>query len=298
MVLFVCGQLLLVASLAFLLSVSVDNPLGAVGGAVLLVVVSNILDQITALGVCRTFQNIRLFANMTAIENVLVGMHTRVRAGLWDALVHTPRFRESERTLWGNGLALLERVGLAEAARKRVGTYSKGMRQRLGLAQALLGQPRALLLDEPTTGLDPALRQSFYEIVREMRDGGASVLLSSHALAELEGEVDRIVVMNLGRKMADGSIHDLRKLAGMSARVRIRVPEGRAVELAQFRDWTALPDRMLETRCDERRVLPLLRTLPDWAQDVEVLRPTLDEVYASFLGRGDQESSVQQREAA
>src|SRR5205807_7621387 len=69
-------------------------------------------DQITALGVCRTFQNIRLFANMTAIENVLVGMHARVRAGLWDALVHTPRFRESEATLWRHGLELLERVGL------------------------------------------------------------------------------------------------------------------------------------------------------------------------------------------
>jgi Cu-processing system ATP-binding protein len=194
--------------------------------------------------------------------------------------------------------ALLERVGLGAAARQRVGTYSKGMRQRLGLAQALLGQPRALLLDEPTAGLDPALRQSFYEILRDVRAGGGTVLLSSHALAELEGEVDRIVVMHLGRKMADGSIHDLRKLAGMSARVRIRVPEGRSAELAQLRDWSALPGRILETRCDETRILALLRALPDWAEDVEVLRPSLDEVYASFLGRGDQKSPIKQQDAA
>src|SRR4051794_23677343 len=83
---------------------------------------------------------------------------------------------------------LLERVGLTGAAHRRVGTYSKGMRQRLGLAQALLGSPRALLLDEPTTGLDPALRRSFYAILHELRDEGAAILLSSHALTELEGE--------------------------------------------------------------------------------------------------------------
>jgi Cu-processing system ATP-binding protein len=81
---------------------------------------------------------------------------------------------------------LLDRVGLSAAADRRVGTYSKGMRQRLGLAQALLGEPRVLLLDEPTTGLDPALRQSFYEIVQGLRDRGATVFLSSHALTELE----------------------------------------------------------------------------------------------------------------
>src|SRR5579859_627099 len=96
---------------------------------------------------------------------------------------------------------LLERVGIAKAAAQRVGTYSKGMRQRLGLAQALLGTPRLLLLDEPTSGLDPALRQSFYEIVRALRDQGAAVLLSSHALTEIEAQVDRIVIMNRGRKV-------------------------------------------------------------------------------------------------
>ena len=178
---------------------------------------------------------------------------------------------------------LLELVGLTQAARQRVGSYSKGMRQRLGLAQALLGQPRALLLDEPTTGLDPALRQSFYEIIRVRRDAGTMVLLSSHALAELEGEVDRVVVMNRGRKMADGSIQDLRRLAGIRPRVRVRLPELVAADDAPWPGWSARPGGLLETECDEANILPLLRTLPATAVDVEVLRPSLDEIYARFL---------------
>ena len=100
---------------------------------------------------------------------------------------------------------LLDRVGLTDAADRRVGTYSKGMRQRLGLAQALLGRPRVLLLDEPTTGLDPALRQTFYEILNELRDDGATVLISSHALNELEDRAEHVLIMNRGR--AGGAGH-------------------------------------------------------------------------------------------
>src|SRR5690606_32977241 len=94
-----------------------------------------------------------------------------------------------------NNAALLSRVGIAQAASRRVGGYSKGMRQRLALAQALLGTPKVLLLDEPTTGLDPASRLLFYDIVRELREAGAAILLSTHALAELEGLADRVIVM-------------------------------------------------------------------------------------------------------
>ena len=94
---------------------------------------------------------------------------------------------------------LLDLVGLTEAADRRVGTYSKGMRQRLGLAQALLGGPRLLLLDEPTTGLDPALRRHFYRIVGDLARGGTAVLISSHALAELEDFAERVVILDRGR---------------------------------------------------------------------------------------------------
>ena len=97
-------------------------------------------------------------------------------------------------------LGLLDLVGIETAATRRVGTYSKGMRQRLGLAQALIGDPQLLLLDEPTTGLDPALRLSFYEIVQSLRDRGATVVLSSHALAELGEQAGprRIIMMPSG----------------------------------------------------------------------------------------------------
>jgi Cu-processing system ATP-binding protein len=105
--------------------------------------------------------------------------------------------------------ALLERVGLADAADRRVGAYSKGMRQRLGLAQALLGEPRVLLLDEPTTGLDPALRQAFYDMIETLRAGGTTVLISSHVLTELEERAGRVIIMNRGIKVADGSLDDL-----------------------------------------------------------------------------------------
>jgi Cu-processing system ATP-binding protein len=167
--------------------------------------------------------------------------------------------------------ALLERVGLGAAGRRRVGTYSKGMCQRLGLAQALLGRPRALLLDEPTSGLDPAARQDLYAIMRDLRDNGACVLISSHALAELEGQADRVVVMRHGRKVADGTLSTLRQLAGIRPLLRMRQANGRVVE----------------TSCEEAALPGLLRTLPSCATDIEIVRPSLDDIYAAFLRQED-----------
>ena len=159
------------------------------------------------------------------------------------------------------------------------------MRQRLGLAQALLGSPRALLLDEPTTGLDPALRQSFYEIIRDLCRDGAMALLSSHALAELEGQVDRVVVMNQGRKVADGGIADLRG----SRRHPAAHSAAPAVRAARGGEWARRLGRMdtdlrgqLELSCEESDVASVLRGLPGAAQDIEIIRPSLDELYAAF----------------
>jgi Cu-processing system ATP-binding protein len=184
---------------------------------------------------------------------------------------------------------MLERVGIAEAARRRVGEYSKGMRQRLGLAQALLGRPRALLLDEPTTGLDPALRQHFYDIIRELCRNGAMVLLSSHALAEVEGQADRVVVMNQGRKVADGSLAELRNLVGLRPRIRVRLPRApRAVANAPdaWSGWAPASDGVLELSCEEDEVASVLRGLPNSARDIEIIRPSLDDLYAAFQKGG------------
>ncbi|RUM95452.1 ABC transporter ATP-binding protein [Pseudaminobacter arsenicus] len=190
--------------------------------------------------------------------------------------------------------SLLERVGLGEAADRRVGTYSKGMRQRLGLAQALLGRPRVLLLDEPTTGLDPALRRSFYEIVAELRADGATVLLSSHALTELEGKADRVVIVNRGRKIADGTIEELRSIARLPTRVRVTLADSDAGSvddwIGRTGAWKRINGHMLEIDAEPDAKISLLRSAasPDAPViDLDVVPPTLDELYAHFLATGE-----------
>jgi Cu-processing system ATP-binding protein len=117
---------------------------------------------------------------------------------------------------------LLERVGLSSAAMRRVGTYSKGMRQRLGLAQALLGTPKLLLLDEPTTGLDPVLRQEFFQIIRELTVAGTTVVISSHILTELEARTDLVAIMREGQLVAHGDLDTLRREAGLPLTLRAK----------------------------------------------------------------------------
>jgi len=181
---------------------------------------------------------------------------------------------------------LLKRVGIAQAAKQRVGGYSKGMRQRLALAQALLGQPKILLLDEPTTGLDPASRLLFYEIVGELRHAGCAILLSTHALAELERQADRVIVMRRGQKIADGSLGDLRREAGLPVRIRISL-DNDIVQVAE--GWQRLGPRRLERSCTEAEKLAVLREVQAMpgVVDFELETPGLDEMYAQFLRRED-----------
>lgn len=116
---------------------------------------------------------------------------------------------------------LLDKVGLADAGGRRVRTYSKGMRQRLGLAQALLGKPDLVVLDEPTSGLDPQATHELYETVDELRTAGRSVLISSHVLAELEPHIDTALVLRHGRLVATGSVDALRRQSGLPDLVRV-----------------------------------------------------------------------------
>ncbi len=181
---------------------------------------------------------------------------------------------------------LLARVGILEAAGKRVGTYSKGMRQRLALAQALLGQPKILLLDEPTTGLDPASRADFYRILAELAAQGTAILLSSHALAELADQADRIVIMKNGVKTADGSLQELRQNAGLPTRLRVWYDDA---AIALPAPWQA--DGAGQWFCDvsEGEKTALLGGL--WQagtpRNIDMLPPALDDLYAHFLRRED-----------
>jgi Cu-processing system ATP-binding protein len=181
---------------------------------------------------------------------------------------------------------LLERVGLAPAADRKVGTYSKGMRQRLGLAQALLGRPRVLLLDEPTTGLDPALRQTFYKILNELRDDGATVLISSHALNELEDRAEQVLIMNRGLLVAQGTMAELRTISQLPIRVTIDL----APEMVAPPVWMngingAAADHHVLLVRDEAQKMALLRqaAADPSVRNIEVEAPTLDQLYAHFL---------------
>jgi len=206
-----------------------------------------------------------------------------------ETLVFYARLKREPPT---RAVALLDRVGLGAAASRRVGTYSKGMRQRLGLAQALLGEPQVLLLDEPTTGLDPQLRQDFYDIVGELRDRGATVLLSSHALTELEGRAERVLIMDRGSLVADGSIEELRRLARLPVRLRITSGNGAFPDqppnwLGPGEEWRRLDSgRIAEIACAGEAKMDLLRRITESGgsiADLDIIPPTLDELYAHFL---------------
>jgi Cu-processing system ATP-binding protein len=182
--------------------------------------------------------------------------------------------------------AFLDRVGLTDAADRRVGTYSKGMRQRLGLAQALLGRPRVLLLDEPTTGLDPALRQIFYEILNELRDDGATVLISSHALNELEDRAEHVLIMNRGLLVAQGTLAELRSISRLPIRVSLDFAPGASVPPAWMNGASAAtPHGRVLLVPDEARKMDLLRLAAGdpSVTNVEIAAPTLDDLYAHFL---------------
>lgn len=191
----------------------------------------------------------------------------------------------------GAAVGLLERVGLSHAATRRIGTYSKGMRQRVGLAQALIGTPRLLVLDEPTSGLDPVSRRDFYELLDGLAARGAAILLSSHALTEVEARTDRIVILSKGVMVAEGRLSDLRRGAALPVAMQVTARPGQGAALA-----LALPDAVaqgdtLHLSCDQEAKLPTLARisgLGDLVADLEVLPPSLEDIYSHFSRRDGQ----------
>ena len=163
-------------------------------------------DQITALGICRTFQNIRLFANMTAIENVLVGMNSRITLRLWDVLSHNPRFRRAESDLAARALGLLDRVGLQANANLVARNLPYGDRRRLELARALASEPALLLLDEPTAGMTQGEAGSLMRLLRGLvADLELAIILIEHNMRVVMEVSDRVTVLDHGEKIAEGA---------------------------------------------------------------------------------------------
>ena len=167
-------------------------------------------DEITALGVCRTFQNIRLFANMTAAENILVGMHSRIRLGLRDVLTRGRRFVDAEGALWQRAGVLLERVGLRGKGNEIARNLAYGEQRRLELARALASEPALLLLDEPTAGMTQAEAGTLMALLRRLvGELGLAIILIEHNMRVVMGVSDRVTVLDHGEKIAEGPPRDV-----------------------------------------------------------------------------------------
>jgi branched-chain amino acid transport system ATP-binding protein len=163
-------------------------------------------DQITTLGMCRTFQNIRLFSNMTVIENILVGMHSRLDLTVWDVLLRTARFRTVEAAALRRAGELLALVGLTGRGDELAANLAYGDRRRLEIARALASQPKLLLLDEPTAGMSPTEAQTLMAFLRRLRaDLGVTILLIEHNMRVVMGISDRVTVLDHGMKIAEGT---------------------------------------------------------------------------------------------
>ncbi|UFQ15042.1 MULTISPECIES: ABC transporter ATP-binding protein [Streptomyces] len=161
--------------------------------------------KVTAAGIARTFQNIRLFANMTVLENVLVGRHTRTKEGLWSALLRGPGFHRAEAASKARAMELLEFVGLADKAEHLSRNLPYGEQRKLEIARALASEPGLLLLDEPTAGMNPQETRATEELVFAIRDMGIAVLVIEHDMRFIFNLCDRVAVLVQGEKLVEGS---------------------------------------------------------------------------------------------
>ena len=167
--------------------------------------------QITRLGIARTFQNIRLWGEMTALENVVVGTDARHKTSVPGALVRTARHRREERSAIEKAAALLEFVGIAHRGEEKAKNLSYGDQRRLEIARALATEPKLLCLDEPAAGFNPSEKAALIELIRAIRDDGYTVLLIEHDMRLVMEVTERIVVLEFGRKIADGLPAEIRE---------------------------------------------------------------------------------------
>ena len=167
---------------------------------------------ITSRGIGRTFQNIRLFQNMTALENVLVGMHSRMHAGIFNSVLRTPRVRREEQQVRERARELLEFTGLRRKAQEAARNLPYGDQRRLEVARALATEPKLLLLDEPTAGMNPQESAEFTSFVARLRDEQElTVLMIEHDMRVVMGVSDRVSVLDYGEKIAEGTPREVQQ---------------------------------------------------------------------------------------
>jgi branched-chain amino acid transport system ATP-binding protein len=167
------------------------------------------IHRLVAIGIARTFQNVELFERMSVLENVLVGQHVRTRCGFAGALLKGPRVRQEEREARARAVELLRFVGLEETAGQRSGDLPFGWQRFLEIARAMAARPRLLLLDEPAAGLNAVETERLAVLLRQIREGGTTLLLVEHDMSLTMGVSDRILVLNQGRMLAEGSPREI-----------------------------------------------------------------------------------------
>jgi branched-chain amino acid transport system ATP-binding protein len=160
---------------------------------------------ITGLGVARTFQSVQLFGNMTVLENVMVGRHLKTRYGLISAALHLPHAQSEERTIRQQAMEQLTSVGLEKSANENALSLPFGQQRLLEIARALATEPRLLLLDEVGSGLNQTEKEDLDRLIRVIRDSGVTVLLVEHDVQFVMGIADRIIVLDYGQKIAEGT---------------------------------------------------------------------------------------------
>jgi branched-chain amino acid transport system ATP-binding protein len=168
-------------------------------------------NQVAAAGIARTFQNIRLFANLSSLENVMIGRHLRGRAGVVGAVLRTKSTLLEERAIERRSLELLDYVGIRARANHAAGSLPYGDQRRLEIARALATEPKLLALDEPAAGMNPAERLALGRLIRRIRDDGVTVLLIEHDVRLVMNVCDRVMVLDYGEKIAEGTPAEVQK---------------------------------------------------------------------------------------
>ncbi len=167
-------------------------------------------NKITSRGMARTFQNIRLFQNMTALENVMVGRHCRTNAGVLGAIFRGPRTKAEERGIVSASYTLLHNMGLGEFVNEHAKNLPYGAQRRLEVARALATDPFLLLLDEPAAGMNPQETEGLMDLIKTIRKSGVSILLIEHDMKLIMRISDRIIVLDHGLKIAEGRPEEIR----------------------------------------------------------------------------------------
>ena len=167
--------------------------------------------RVLARGVARTFQNIRLFQKMTALENLMVARHCRTKAGVLGAVLRTPRQKKEERAIIEKSMEVLAFMGLEDRADEIASNLPYGLQRRLEIARALASEPKSILLDEPAAGLNPFESRQLMDYIRHIVDRGVNVLMVEHDMKVVMGICERIVVLDHGVKIAEGRPEEIQR---------------------------------------------------------------------------------------